>query len=84
MTKPEMQIVEMREALRQALDEEMESDAACFHYGGGSSRIQWRLQSDQRDARQMGSQTGHRYAHCRNGLCRTRHRRCHDGLSSCC
>ena len=70
-----MVTISMREALRDAMAEEMRRDPDVFLMGEEVAPVPGRLQGEPGPAGGVRRQARHRHAHHRAGLCRRRHRR---------
>ena len=74
-----MRVITFREALHDAMDEEMARDDAVILMGEEVGAVQRRLQGEPGPAGQVRPGAGHRHAHHGRGLHRPGHRRRHGG-----
>lgn len=78
-----MQSVDLREAIRQALDEEMQRDPKVFVLGEEVGQYNGAYKITKGMLDKWGSENI-RYSDFRTGLCRACNWSCHDRASSCC
>ena len=77
-------LVEMREALRQAIDEEMTRDSRVFIMGEEVAEYNGAYKVTKGMLDKWGPERVIDTPIAEAGICRSCHRRCHDRTASCC